>query len=698
MDQSRISRFILFVAISMTIMMLWNRFVIQPRLAKQQQQQQKQKQNQANQAPKALRPLVAKRPLNIRKKREKKKAAVLAKKQPKIARYPRKDVYLGSLDTESGYFMRVKISSRGAAVQTIELNDERYVDLDRTGPLKILNDNYERYRTFQTSVEWIDDQSKENRTSLEEVDWKLEKTEKDDADNNQAVVFSYTVPDHSVKITKRFHLRPITVGELSSRSVRDSETDGYLLDFDLSFEHLGGKPVTLSYVLQGPVGVPLEHQEQTRVFRNVKTGFLGDTIDDDVKSDSLTAAKVSEQDKNDEIDSWKGAIQYLGIDVKYFTALMIPQENQLENPYIESSKAQLLSEATNVKHSDISVVLESKELVLKNRETVTHSYSLFAGPKRKELLTAFHAEASIEFGWFGTIAVGLLWILKVIFSVIGNYGVAIILLTIIVRGSMFPLSRKQAKGAKKMKELQPKIKELKKKFGDDRKKMAEAQMELFSKHGYNPVAGCLPLILQMPIIFSLYRALNNAVDLRLAKFLWINNLASPDALFKLPFVVPVVGWSTFNLLPILTTILFVVQQKMFTPPAIDDQGRMQQKMMMYMSIFFGFLFYSMPSGLCVYFISSSLWGLAERKLVDWQKDEPKEPIETKEPADNAKDKPDKIKKEKPKGFMARLMAAADDAARLKAESDEKKKHQSSRLQNDQRKKKAGSKKNKRSRR
>src|SRR5262249_2267388 len=154
----------------------------------------------------------------------------------------------------------------------------------------------------------------------------------------------------------------------------------------------------------------------------------------------------------------------------------------------------------------------------------------------------------------------------------------------------------------------------KEKYGNDKEKMARAQMELFRKHNYNPAAGCLPVFLQLPVFMGLYQALNHAVDLRLAGFLWVDNLAAPDALFRLPFAIPYLG-EEFNLLPLITIVLFYVQQKMFMPPPANEEQAMQQKMMNFMMIFMGFMFYKVPSGLCVYFIASSLWGLGERKLL-----------------------------------------------------------------------------------
>ncbi|HMC10680.1 MAG TPA: membrane protein insertase YidC, partial [Pirellulaceae bacterium] len=218
------------------------------------------------------------------------------------------------------------------------------------------------------------------------------------------------------------------------------------------------------------------------------------------------------------------------------------------------------------------------------------------------------------FGMFHWISRPMLVLLKLFNRLFGSWGIAIICLTVVVRSAMFPVSIKQARGAAKMQAIQPEIAALKEKYGNDKEKLARAQMELFRKHNYNPAAGCVPLLFQLPIFMGLYQSLNHAVDLRMAPFLWIENLAAPDALFNMPFAIPFLG-QEFNLLPLITIVLFVLQQKMFMPPPANDEQAMQQKMMNFMMIFMGVMFYKVPAGLCVYFIASSLWGMAERKLL-----------------------------------------------------------------------------------
>jgi YidC/Oxa1 family membrane protein insertase len=174
-----------------------------------------------------------------------------------------------------------------------------------------------------------------------------------------------------------------------------------------------------------------------------------------------------------------------------------------------------------------------------------------------------------------------------------------------------------------MQELQPEIKRINEKHKGNTEARTKATQELFRKHNYNPFSGCLPMFVQLPIFIGLYRSLSVDVELRQAALIpgveWCSNLAAPDMLFYWGNFMPsyVISWlgPYFNLLPCFTVALFLVQQKMFMPPPTDEQAAMQQSMMKYMMIFIGVMFFKVASGLCIYFIASSLWGIAERKLL-----------------------------------------------------------------------------------
>ena len=295
---------------------------------------------------------------------------------------------------------------------------------------------------------------------------------------------------------------------------------------------------------------------------------------------------------------------------------------------------------------------------------IIHKYLLYNGPIKTMLLgqmkgqkavpeelvqrytTTLHLDTLTDYqsnGFFGSFSSSIYWtnllifftnlmhrILWAIHNVIPNYGICILLLTVLVRGMMFPISRKQTLTSMKMQELAPELKKLQQKHKDDPRARTEEMMALYRKHGVNPLGSCWMLFLQMPIFMGLYYALQESVHFRLAPFLWMSNLAAPDMLIhwgdKIPWISRPEDYGgllylgpNFNLLPVLAVTLMIVQQKLLMPPPTDEQQAMQQKMMKWMMIFFGLIFYKFPSGLCLYFIASSFWGFAERKLLPKKK-------------------------------------------------------------------------------
>ncbi|MEX0700719.1 MAG: membrane protein insertase YidC [Planctomycetales bacterium] len=592
-----------------------------------------------------------------------------AEKPDALPAHPDAPITLGSIDPDTGYFLEVQLTSKGAAVERIRLNDERYRELDDPKPpLSIVGATDAEFDTLETRINPLDGMLGQPAAKL---NWELVETVADSQRPNvdKKAVYRLRSPDGTLEATKTYRLEP---GTGSGRAARDTEPAPYKLHLDLTVKNLGEQPATVSYLLQGPVGVPLENADNTRYYRGARVGFLDEAQQGvPLAARSVTARTKSADDVAEEaaagnLEEWRTPIRYVGVDEQYFAALLVPAD-QLAEQTIAFAVPQLVSEAKTPAHSDISVQLQSVVRTLEPGQELTDSFALYAGPKRQDLLADIGAGQVQDFGWFAFVAKPMLWLLNAMHNSLAfPYGIAIICLTIIVRGCMFPLSKKQTASAKKMKELQPKIAELKKKYANDKEKMARAQMELFSKHNYNPFAGCLPIIVQLPIFIGLYQALGNAVDLRLASFLWADNLAAPDALFQFPggFRVPIVGWTEFNLLPIITIVLFIVQQKMFMPPPTDEQSAMQQKMMSYMMVFMGFLFYRVPAGLCVYFIASALWGLGERKILDWTTSAPA--LEGPEPDEKKSDrrgdgKDGKQPEEKKEGLLARLLAAADSA-------------------------------------
>ncbi|MBI3865153.1 MAG: YidC/Oxa1 family insertase periplasmic-domain containing protein [Planctomycetia bacterium] len=617
MDQKR---FMAFIVLSMAILIGWQQFIV-PRIIGKQ----KPKADQA-QAVKdgEKQPPDDGQPDDGKHDAEKKDVAIgpapgdqaekpeaeaepAAEPRPRkrdVPQFPEKTVLLGSDDFKSGFRELVALTTHGAAVSEIQLNDPRYLTLEKRHhePLKIIGKELAGPATLEMSVPQVGE-------DLNHLNWALVEVLPAEGPHTTAV-FKLTLDD--LEITKRYELSKVDV------KVPNPEAQAYALKLDLTFRNLGNKERTFEYVLQGPTGLPLENVENTQKYRDIVAGFVkaGGSIDN-----QTMPAKSIADGKGEE---WKNPMRYIGVDVQFFAALLVLPDDQVQTPYTKSAKQQLIGQ-NQKERSDITVEIRSVDLTLAkakaadDADQVTHTYHLFAGPKRDDVLPA-GAEQVIDFGsFFGLFKVSwisrrLLDVLNFIHRLTGSWGLAVICLTIVVRSAMFPISIKQARSAAKMQAIQPELAALKEKYGNDKEKMARAQMELFRKHNHNPFTGCLPLFLQLPIFMGLYSALNHAVDLRLAGFLWIDNLAAPDALFRMPFNIPFLG-NDFNLLPIITIALFVAQQKMFMPPPANDEQAMQQKIMNYMMIFMGVMFYKVPAGLCVYFIASSLWGMGERKLL-----------------------------------------------------------------------------------
>ncbi|MCA9073174.1 MAG: YidC/Oxa1 family insertase periplasmic-domain containing protein, partial [Planctomycetaceae bacterium] len=430
--------------------------------------------------------------------------------------------YLGSDDpeNENGYYFLAKLTSVGASVERLELNDPRYRDLENPdSPLALLATvpDPEKfpgpyYRTYATSFFYVHKDEKEKTISKlivpDDANWTVRSRDRD------RVTFQYVI-SNKFRFTKEFSIVKPENNNDGSNLARDTNAQGYFLKLKIGIENLQDEETQVVYEMQGPVGIPLEDSESTSKFRDIKIGGLEEG---NVEHETLTVKDLAESIEDQELvnppyyyeEKWKAPFRYVGVDGQFFTTLLY---NSPDDPpttkKVESYVAQIVDlNPRDAKHSDVSLVFTSVPIDLEAGGEQTHDYTLFSGPKRQGLLHEIEADKIIEFGWFGWISKGLLAILAFLHdNLFLPYGLAIVCLTILVRGALFPLSRKQAHSAARMKELQPRLQELKKKYGDDKQKFAEAQMKLFRESGYNPLAGCLPMVLQLPIFIGLYGAI-----------------------------------------------------------------------------------------------------------------------------------------------------------------------------------------------
>jgi YidC/Oxa1 family membrane protein insertase len=230
-------------------------------------------------------------------------------------------------------------------------------------------------------------------------------------------------------------------------------------------------------------------------------------------------------------------------------------------------------------------------------------FLLYVGPKEHDTLKALGAglEHVVDFGFFSIIARPLWWLMKRLYTVVGNYGWAIVILTIIIRIPFIPIVNKGQASMKRLQALQPRMQEIRQKYKKDPQRMQREMMELYRRHKVNPMSGCLPMLLQIPVFFALYKVLLMAIELRGAPFaLWVQDLSAKD-----PYYV----------LPVVMGATMVLQQKL-TPAAGDPR---QQKLMMLMPVVFTVLFINLPSGLVLYWLVNNVLSIAQQLWVNWRK-------------------------------------------------------------------------------
>jgi YidC/Oxa1 family membrane protein insertase len=241
-----------------------------------------------------------------------------------------------------------------------------------------------------------------------------------------------------------------------------------------------------------------------------------------------------------------------------------------------------------------------------------HRYTVFFGPKELDVLNSVGngLERSIDFGYFGFISIPFLYVLHFSHRFTGSYGIDIVLLTLVIKILMAPLTHKSFVSMKQMQKLQPQMERLKEKFKNDKEKLNKEIMDLYRRNGVNPLGGCLPMVLQFPVFIGLYNALSTPIELRHAPFLWIKDLSRPDW-ESLPFAVG--GWQLG--VPVLTILMgasMFIQQWM-TPMAGDPN---QRKLMLMMPLMFTFMFVSFPAGLTVYWLVNNILTIGQQYWIN----------------------------------------------------------------------------------
>ena len=301
-------------------------------------------------------------------------------------------------------------------------------------------------------------------------------------------------------------------------------------------------------------------------------------------------------EKEKELDTgepryYNGTVYWEGFSDKYFLTSLLP----VDNPVTSVNLEQLHPAGEESEGLFISRLIYNIQPHLQG-DRAHFAYALYIGPKDLDVLkeTGHFLEKSIDLGWFGFIAKPLLVVLKFFYKYTRNYGIAIIILTILIKILFHPLTRKQYESMRQMQKLQPKMQAIREKFKNDKERMNREVMDLYRTHKINPLGGCWPMLLQIPVFFALYKALLNSIELRHAPFMfWIQDLSEKDPCYVTPIIM---GATMF------------LQQKM-TPAAGDPN---QQKMMMFMPIIFTFLFLNFPSGLVLYWLVNNVLTIGQQ--------------------------------------------------------------------------------------
>lgn len=562
-----------------------------------------------------------------------------------------------------GFNLQVVLTSKGAGVQELILT--RFQEASKLGrpvwqdakkripePLHLIPDN--GGPASNVLLDYPNPAMKHPEHPLGrlgELEWRFVEQGPAGQDEEGVQRAAFTTGDflRDFKITKTFTLRP----------------KDYHLGLTVEVERRGPKADTalpFRYQLTGPYAMPIEGEWYTYVYRNALMGVVDSSGRvDRVLEDSRTIA--FQEGGNEVVRPEKAFIRYAGIATQYFASVIAvdnKQEAGTGQDFLAWARPTLETRGRGHPDrpwlDDVTVRVVSEPVSLKPGERIVHKYLLYNGPVKVSLLDdlanvdvdqviRYHAALSLNtltdyhspggmgrfsssIGWTALIIKCtnfMHWLLWHLLNIIRSYGLSIIVLTVLVRGAMFPLSRKQAIASArmqaKMAELAPEVKKLEERYKDDPMQLQQEKHQLYLRRGVNPLAmmgSCWIVFLQMPIFLGLYYALQESIHFRLAPFLWMENLAAPDMLVEWGQNIPIL--STYlgpflNLLPIIAVVLMVVQQQMLTPPPQDEQQAMQQKMMKYMMIFFGLMFYKVAAGLCMYFIASSAWGLTERKLL-----------------------------------------------------------------------------------
>ncbi len=491
-----------------------------------------------------------------------------AKENPVILTPPPQKITGKTVTVDTPNFIAV-FSTRGGLLKSFKLKKYRESVEKNSPPMELVTVKDSGYYPFLTEL------VKSADVAMGYAEYKVNTSKlMVDANSGDAkLIFLYSSPK-GVKVTKVFTFYP----------------DNYLFDMKVTLEN-SGKEALADALTINLFNAPYEKHESRLNAHRVAVLTKKGLEEFNEKKIRKSSPKIP------------GPFKWIGYENNYFLTALIPEEG---NGY--SASLNMIDENTHL----VRTVFLTPQFFVKPGNKVNFGVRFFVGPKDLTILKEadYDLAKSVNFGWFDIIAKPLLWFMDYIYKYVHNYGVAIIIVTVVIKILFWPLTHKSYESMKTMKKLQPKMAAIREKYKNDREKLNQELMNLYRTYKVNPVGGCLPMVLQIPVFFALYRMLYGAIELRHAPFcLWINDLSAPDRLY-IGFKIPYLGG-----LPVLTILMGVsmfIQQKM-TPTGGDPR---QEKMMLMMPVIFTVFFVNFPSGLVLYWLVNNILSIGQQYIIN----------------------------------------------------------------------------------
>jgi len=370
---------------------------------------------------------------------------------------------------------------------------------------------------------------------------------------------------------------------------------GYNAELDLSFKNTSDTTKNLDAGFFAAENLRIA-ESGGGIFPSMVRNYESLIVSLDGSRDEEAIKSYCEDDSNEPaLTGTDETVDFIGIDHHYFLKLMIPHSKKF------SFKISKKNIADTMGNCPVIFSAYQPQGSVKPGETVQLKFNTYFGPKEQEALTGIDSkiDSALNLGWFSAIARPLLTIVKSIYGFTGNYGIAIIILTICLKILFYPLTKAAAVSMKRMQKLSPEMNRIKEKFKDDRSRQQQEIMKFMSQHKINPAKGCLPILPQIPVFIAFYNVLSQSIELRHAPFFgWIHDLSIADP---------------YYITPVIMGIGMFVQQKLTPNPQMDET---QKKVMMFMPLMFSFMMISLPAGMVIYMITNTAVSIAQQQWLN----------------------------------------------------------------------------------